>query len=324
MKVGMWSDSVNFPSLPLMKLSAYHKARGDSVEMISAGGCYDLAYVSKVFNLPLVRKIPHQPPMFCADRIVEGGTGCAISVENGKEVFHDKRHGCLPDDVEHIYPDYGLYPEYANTAYGFLTRGCPNACGFCIVSKKEGRTSRQVADIDGFWRGQKNITLLDPNILACRNRDALLRVLEQAKARINFCQGLDARFIDDSVVDRLNRIHVDRIHFAFDLMENERSIIQGLRQFGARYEKSTRKIRVYVLTNYNTSYEEDWYRVRKIRECGLHPYIMIYQKGTQGRFLTDLAGWCNNMFIGNSIDFHEYVPRKDGRNCGQLYGRIIG
>ena len=318
----MWSDSVNFPSLPLMKLSAYHKARGDSVEMIYAGGCYDLAYVSKVFNLPLVKKIPQQPPMFCADRIVEGGTGYAISVENGKEVFHDERHGCLPDDVEHTYPDYSLYPEYPDDAYGFLTRGCPNACGFCIVSNKEGRASRQVADIDEFWRGQKKITLLDPNILACRNRDALLRDLEQTKARVDFCQGLDARFVDYDVVDRLNRIHVEQIHFAFDLMKNERAIINGLRIFGKRYAKNTSNVRVYVLTNYDTSYEEDWYRVRKIRECGLYPYIMIYQKGTQGRFLTDLARWCNSMFICKSVEFGEYVPRKDGKNCGQLYGRI--
>lgn len=119
MKIGMWSDSVNFPNLPLMKLSAYHKEQNDSVEMIQEGGHYDRVYLSKIFNLPLISKIPKSPPIFQADDVVRGGTGYAIQVENGKEVFHSELHENLPKEIEHLYPDYSLYPEFQNTAYGF-------------------------------------------------------------------------------------------------------------------------------------------------------------------------------------------------------------
>lgn len=96
-KIGLWSDAANFPNIPLMKISAYHKKLGDEVEFIEEGGCYDKAYLSKVFNLPLVRKIQQSPPMFVADKLIEGGTGYAIKVENGKEVFHPELHENLPD-----------------------------------------------------------------------------------------------------------------------------------------------------------------------------------------------------------------------------------
>lgn len=73
MKIGMWSDSVNFPNLPLMKLSSYHKRLGDSVEMVREGEHYDRVYLSKIFNLPLISKIPKSPPLFHADDVVRGG-----------------------------------------------------------------------------------------------------------------------------------------------------------------------------------------------------------------------------------------------------------
>ncbi len=323
MRIGMWSDSVGFPNLPLMKLSAYHRSQGDTVEFIREGEHYDKAYLSKTFNLPAIKKIPQVPPSFVADEVQKGGTGYAIEVVDGKEVFHKERHTDLPAEIEHIYPDYDLYPEYKNTAYGFLTRGCSNACGFCIVSPKEGRCSTRVADLNEFWRGQKTIKLLDPNILACRERESLLSQLVESKASIDFTQGLDARFITEDVVRFLNRMRVKNIHFAFDFMRNEQAILKGLACFNQRYEKSHWNLNCYVLTNYDTSLEEDWYRVRKIAELGFHPDVRIYQKGTQPQFLTDLARWSNNRMIFNSTSFPDYVPRVDGKSCRELYPEIL-
>ena len=324
MKIGLWSDSVSFPSLPLMKLSSYHKSLGDTVELIcDGGGHYDKVYISKVFNLPRIKKIPQSPPNFYADEVVMGGTGLAIEIVNGKEIFHKERHSNLPTDIEHLYPDYSLYPEYNDMACGFLTRGCCNACGFCIVCEKEGHCSYKVADLEEFWRGQKVIKLLDPNILACKDRDNLLKQLIDSKARVDFTQGLDARFINKDITDALNQMKVQNIHFAFDFMKNENAILKGLSCFNQYYQKSRWNLNCYILTNYDTTLEEDWYRVKKVKELGFHPYVMIYQKGTHPQFLTDLARWSNSRFISKSVPFEDYIPRVDGKTCGQLYRKIL-
>lgn len=315
MKIGLVDvDSHNFPNLPLMKLSAWHKAQGDTVEfLLNCFEHYDKVYVSKVFGDEY-----SQMDMTCinADEIVYGGTGFAITVENGKEVYHKDRDKDLPYEVEHIYPDYSLYPELTkNTAYGFLTRGCPNNCDFCIVSKKESRCSVKVADLSEWWDGQKHIELLDANILACRDRNELLAQLIDSNAKVNFNQGLDARFIDKDVALLLNRVKKDKVHFAFDFMRNEEKIVEGLRIYRDVCCPNPRNSIVYMLTNFNTAFAEDWYRICAIREAGYYPDVRIYRKESlpKRHILRDLQRWCNNRFLYNSVDFWEYKPRVEGK-----------
>lgn len=322
MKIGLWSDAVNFPSIPLMKISAYHKRLGDTVEMVEKMGIYDKVYCSKTFNLPNIKKIPQSPPWFLADETEYGGTGYAIDIVNGKEVYHPERDKPLPPQIENICPDYSLYPQFSE-AYGFLTRGCCNNCSFCIVSQKEGRCSRQVADLTDFWTGQKKIVLLDANILACKDRRNLMKQLVDSRATVDFSQGLDARLLDDEAINALNSMKTDLIHFAFDFMKNEDAILRGLQLFAEKYARSLRHTIVYVLTNYNTTHEEDWYRVCKIRELGLTPDIRIYQKGTEDQFLTDLQRWCNNRILYKATEFRDFIPRKDGKTCGELYENVL-
>ena len=323
MKIGLWSDNVNFPSLPLMKLSAWHKQQGDEVELLQPLGSYDKVYLSKTFNLPSIKKIPQMPPLFYAKEVVKGGTGWAIRLENGKEKFDKTQHYDLPHEIEHIYPDYGLYPEFKNTAYGFLTRGCDNNCGFCIVCQKEGLQSVKVADLSEFWRGQKNICLLDPNLLGCPDRVDLLNQLIDSGAKVDFNQGLDARKIDDEIAGLLCKINIKMVHFALDLPKNKDKVIAGISTFLRYYTGNRRKIRCYVLTNYNTTLEQDWDRVKSLIDIGIHPDVRIYQKGTQPRFITDLARWCNNPILFYATPFANYVPMKDGKSCGELYKDIL-
>ena len=171
-------DGHNFPNLALMKISAYHKAKGDNVEWCLPIKHYDIVYQSKVFDDTYSKDIDYFP---MADKIVKGGTGYGL--DNN-----------LPYEIEHIYPDYSLYSEtnidIENTAYGFLTRGCPRACDFCIVAEKEGRKAYKVADLSEFWNGQKYIKLLDPNILACKQHLNLLQQLVDSKAYVDFTQAL--------------------------------------------------------------------------------------------------------------------------------------
>ena len=326
MKIGLWADNVNFPSLPMMKLSAYHKERGDEVKLITTPDeHFNIAYVSKTFNLPGVRKIPALGFTPNADIIHYGGSGEAIAVIDGKEVYSHHADKPLPEEIEHIYPDYGLYSELTrDTAFGFLSRGCPNNCGFCIVTDKEGCNSVRVAELSEFWRGQRHIKLMDANLLACADRDLLIQSLIGSGAQINFTQGLDARFVDEDIARLLCKADIKLVHLAFDLMKNEREIVRGLEMFRKHFTKTDRSCQVYILTNYNTTHDEDWYRVRRVIELGYQPDVRIYRKGTHDRFLTDLSRWANAHALYRSSSFEDYVPRKDGKRCGDLYKDIVG
>lgn len=318
MNVGLFDvDSHNYPNLPLMKISAWHKSQGDNVEFVLPVKHYDKIYVSKVFG----DEYSTMPNFYLqADEVIYGGTGFAITVENGKEVYHKDRDSNLPYEIEHIYPDYSLYPELTkDTAFGFLTRGCCNDCDFCIVSKKEGMCSTKVADLSEFWRGQKNIDLLDANLLACKDRMELLKQLADSNANVNFTQGLDARFITEEVARALTKIKIKMIHFAFDFMKNEKQIIKGLRTFKEISGITDNKAVVYMLTNYNTTIEQDLYRVQMIKDCGYLPDVRIYRKPTASKILKDLQRWCNNRFLYRSCDFMDYIPRVDGKTIKELY-----
>ena len=319
MYIGLYdADGHNYPSLPLMKISAYHKAQGDTVEWCIPMMHYDRVYVARVFGDEYTSF--DDGMLFNADEVFFGGTGFAIKIENGREVFRKELDKDLPPEIEHIYPDYDLYPDLTkDTAYGFLTRGCPNNCGFCIVSQKEGRVSHKVANLSEFWRGQKNIELLDPNLLACRDRNDLLDQLAGSGAWVNFCQGLDARFITEDVIDNLKRVKIKMIHFAFDLMKNEDRIIRGLRLFKERTGIDRRKASVYILTNYNTTLEEDIYRVKEVINAGYDPDVRIYRKETAPQSVRDLQRWCNSPIIRRTCVLEDYAPRVDGKTFRELY-----
>ena len=321
MKIGLYDvDSHKFPNLPLMKISAYHKAKGDTVEWVDFFTHYNKVYVSKVFGDEYSKDTEY---FFDADEIEYGGTGYAITVENGKEVYHKNRDKDLPYEIEHIYPDYSLYPTLTkDKAYGFLTRGCCNNCDFCIVSKKESQCSHKVADLSEFWRGQKEIILLDPNILACKDRAELLQQLIDSGAKVDFSQGLDARFITADIALMLKQIKIKMFHFAFDFVKNETAIMKGLKTFVdvTGYDNTARNCYVYVLTNYNTTFAEDYRRIKLIQSVGLDPDVRIYRKSTAPQITRDLQRWCNNRFIYRSQpDFMQYIPRKDGKTIRELY-----
>ncbi len=321
MKIGLVDiDSHNYPNLPLMKISAWHKQKGDEVEFALPLKHYDKIYVSKIFGSEYSTM-----PDYCfqADEVEYGGTGFAITVENGREVYHKEKDKPLPYEIEHCYPDYSLYPQYTeNKAIGFLTRGCPNNCGFCLVSKKEERCSTKVADLSEFWNGQKYIDLLDANLLACRQRLDLLEQLADSKAYINFYQGLDARFMTEEVALALTKVKKRLVHFAFDSMKNEKRILQGLETYKRVTGGNSHRDIVYILTNYDTTIEEDIYRVEKVRELGFLPDVRIYRKPTAPQVVKDLQGWCNNRRIYRKCEFMDFVPRRkacEGKSVRELY-----
>lgn len=309
MRIGLIDvDGHHYPNLPLMKISAYHKMRGDQVEwyepLVGCTNEYDKVYMSKVFSFTS----DYQYPVY-AKEIAKGGTGYCIELVDGKEVFHEELNLSLPDEIEHIYPDYSLYPkETKDTAFGFLTRGCPRKCSFCHVGSKEGLCSHKVAELSEFWNGQKKIVLCDPNILACKDHPELLKQLIEAKARVNFNQGLDIRLITDQNLDLLRQIKLDSIHLAFDRWQDKDIIEPKLRRFikETGYDRHKGSVMVYILTNYDTTIEQDLYRIQLCRELNISPYPMIYDKEHADPVYKKMQRWCNNFIFWKVPTFEEY------------------
>lgn len=255
----------------------------------------DRAYMSKVFSFT-----PDYWDFVNAKEVIKGGSGYCISLEDGKEVYHKENDSQLPYEVEHIYPDYSLYPELTkDTAYGFMSRGCPRGCDFCHVEAKEGRKSVKVADLSEFWRGQKNIVLLDPNITACKDWKELFQQLIDSKSWVDFSQGVDIRLMTDEKAEMIKRIKTKNIHFAWDRYEDKEIVVPKFKMFKELTGWDKRKLTVYVLTNFNTTIEQDLERIYALRDLGYHPYVMVYDK--EHTKPTDtvrrLQGWVNNRII---------------------------
>lgn len=281
-------DSHNFPNLALMKISAYHKNKGDQVEWWNGLLRYDVVYKSKVFTDLYSQDDDY---IIQADEIIKGGTGYDLVNK-------------LPEEIEHQYPDYSLY-GISDRAFGFLTRGCPRGCPFCIVKEKEGNT-HTVAELGEWFNGQREIVLMDSNITASRDCEKHFDELIKSGARINFAGGLDVRFLTETGADQLNRMKLSMIHFAWDNYEFD--TYEKLKYFRPQINKRGKEVRVYVLTNYNTTLDQDLERIYKLRELDYDPFVMIYDKPKAPKKIRQLQRWCNNKFIFRSCDdFNDYL-----------------
>lgn len=317
MRIGLIDvDGHNYPNLPLMKISAWHKAQGDSVEWYEPlvhgfpQPPIDKVYMSKVFSFT-----PDYPYYVNALETVRGGSGYAIQNIDGKEIYDKSKDQNLPDEIEHIYPDYSLYPEQTkDTAYGFLTRGCPRGCDFCHVEAKEGRCSIKVADLSEFWRGQKNIVLCDPNLIACKDWKDLLQQLIDSKAKVNINQGIDIRLMTDEKAEMLKQIRVERVHFAWDRYEDKDYIVPKFKAFKEITQWNYAKLEVFVLTNFNTTTEQDLERIYTLRDMGYDPYVMVYDKEhtNSSEPCRLLQRWVNNRKIFRTVDRFEDYDRRMG------------
>lgn len=346
MKIGLIDvDGHRFPNLALMKLSAYHKTGGDAVEWCNRMETYDIVYMSKVFDETYTPDMEWNP---ISGTVMKGGTGyvrrvkekgvsyiefyrngewerynpavydhtgTAYTVRGTREVYTEE----LPWHIEHIYPDYSLYPELTkDTAYGYLTRGCPGRCPFCLVSQKEGDVSIKSSDLWNFWDGQKYIKLMDPNILACVDHINLLGQLADSKAYVDFTQGLDIRRVNEDNIDLINAIKVKEIHFAWDNPKED--LTERFRWYAehAKHRPNGAYGTVYTLVNYWSDLEEDLYRIYTLQDMGYDPYVMIYDKPGCDRVYIDLQRWCNRPAIRKKCpDFADYKKAKpDERQVG--------
>lgn len=310
MKIGLIDvDGHNFPNLALMRISAWHKAQGDEVEWWWTDFLhYDIVYMSKIFSDAYSPDVPE--PMN-ADKVIKGGTGYCISLgEDGKEHFDQSKNVKLPDEVEHMFPDYSIYPQF-EFAIAMTSRGCPRGCSFCHVQAKEGKCATKVANVSDFWNpstGKTRIESLDPNITACREKHELFMQYAETGIPVCFNQGLDIRMITDRDIDDLNHIKLQKVHFAWDNpKDNLRGKFENYAK-GARWKYKGSYGMVYCLTNFNSTMEENLYRIYTLRDLGYDPYVMVYDKPHACKEIRNLQRWCNNKVIFKSCPkFEDYI-----------------
>lgn len=218
-----------FPNYALMKISAWHKAQGDTVEWWIPTMCYDRVYSSKVFDFTSTD--PYLP-----DDAIRGGTGY-------RDLSLDQE---LDPEIDSIFPDYSIYPK-CDYAIGYLTRGCPNNCRWCIVPRKEGRIRpyrhwRSIVRTD-----TDKLVLMDNNILACEHGIEELISLIGSGYRIDINQGMDARLVDDTIADILSRLRWIRfIRFSCDQKSQIEPIKHTIELLG-KYGVKPYRIFIYLL-----------------------------------------------------------------------------
>lgn len=283
------------PSLPLMKISYHHKSLGDDVGFYNP--IYDkpdLVYGCKVFNFTPDFEYY---PLDC--EVIKGGSGYDLTTK-------------LPDYIEHIYPDYDLYDmgvydsknrKLGEYAMGFTTRGCIRKCKFCIVPEKEGLVNK-VADIYEFWKGQKFMMLLDNNLTANNEYfETTIKQLIQGKIKVDFNQGLDIRLIDDDKAKLLSKVKLwKQIHFAFDNVKTESQVRKGIETLTKHMSPS--RIMFYVLIGFDSTHEEDLYRVELLRSLNIDPFVMPYNKSDP--YQKNFSRWVNHKAIWKTVTWEDY------------------
>lgn len=254
-----------FPNYALMKISAYHKARGDTVDWWEPirTGTFDRIYSSKIFDF--TPDNPYLPPW-----TVRGGTGYPdIPI-------------CLtlPPEIDEAFPDYSIYPE-CSYAIGYLTRGCPNRCRWCAVPEKEGgirpyRTWEQLVR-----RDTDNLVLMDNNILACEYGISQLESLIGSGCRIDLNQGMDARLVDDRIAGILARLKWIRfIRFSCD-QESQIEAIERAAGLLERHGKKPYNLFIYLLVTEDLT--DAACRVERLKRLkGISLYAQPERNGRKG------------------------------------------
>ncbi|ADL53238.1 radical SAM protein [Clostridium cellulovorans] len=314
MTIGLIDVDSKIPNLALMKISSFYKLQGEKVEFVQPNTEYEKIFASAIFTRSkykceeLIQKY--------GDKIEIGGTGWDINK-------------VLPGKIEYSKPDYDLYSaeeiasrmrgimtkerklqkatEIVNAGMGFTSRGCIRECGFCFVPKKEGKF-HNVAEIKDIINPRSNIIILhDNNITADPNCiDKLVEIKERGLI-VDINQGCDIRLMNDDIAQAMGQVkHLRSLHYTWDLMAFEDKVIEGIKTL-SKFIKPYRHM-CFTLVGYNTTFEEDMYRFRKLRELKVDPFVMIYNQKKDIR-LKHFARWVNSR-IYKSCTWEEYEPWK--------------
>lgn len=306
MRVSLLAVDSTFPNLALMKISAYHKQRGDSVEWYNPFDEYDVLYMSKIFSFTedWLQVIGN------AKTIIRGGTGYDMHVK-------------LPQEIERLQPDYSIYPNIPkDTAYGFLTRGCPNKCKWCVVPKKEGAIAPYM-DVDEIAvEGRTKLVLMDNNILAAGEygKQQIRKIIEK-DYRVDFNQAIDARLVTEEWAQLLARVKWLRlIRFGCDTRGQISQCEDAI--YLIKREGYSGEFFLYCMLT--DDLDESYERVNYWRGAfRVYPYCQPFRDVNNPRqeiplWQKDMARWANRKELFKSTEFKDYEPRK-GFKCVEYF-----
>lgn len=291
MKIGLLDVDSKIPNLALMKISQWHKSKGDDVEfyMPLARHLYDKVYASKIFNFSDGSDI--QPEM------IVGGTGIDLKIS-------------LPSGVDEMLPDYSIYNYPHNI--GFAMRGCRFACKFCVVPEKEGRP-KSADTISDLWtqRSSDFLVLLDNDFFGNPEWSDRIAEIKKLGLKVNFNQGLNIRLISDRQAEALASVNFrnlsgthKEVYFAWDQIKDEKVIIRGINRV-IKAGLKPYQMQFYILVGFDSTPEEDMHRVLMLRDLGCRPYVMPYDK--KDRYQRRFTRWVNHKGVFNSCSFEDYT-----------------
>jgi len=310
--IGLIDIDSKIPNLALMKISNHYKSLGEEVEFVKPNKKYKKIYASAIFTKSKGKCLELQE--YYGDVIELGGTGWDL-------------YKVLDNKIEHMVPDYNLYTpeeiasrmkgigtkehklkkaiEIVSAGMGFTSRGCVRNCGFCFVPKKEG-SFHHVAEIKDLINPKSNILILhDNNLTADPNCINKLHEIRDRKIIVDINQGCDVRLVNEDIARALGEVrHLRSLHYAWDLMGFEKQVMEGIKTL-SKYIKPYRHM-CFMLVGYNTSFEEDMYRFKKLREMKIDPFVMVYNQ-LENVTLKHFARWVNSR-IYKKCHWEEYWP----------------
>lgn len=304
-RVGLLSVDSDYPNLALMKISRYHRLKGDTVEWYNPLDHYDKVYSAKVFSFT-----PDYGYYINADSVEFGGTGYDLEKK-------------LPRDIDLIQPDYSIYPQIdSKTAYGFITRGCPNRCKWCVVPNKEGKISPYMDVEEIAIDGRNNLILMDNNVLASDYGITQIEKIVNRKYRVDFNQGLDARLVTPEIAHLLSKVKwIKRIRFGCDTTGQ----IDNCERAISLLEKNGFKGEFFFYCILLDDFEESFSRVNHWKKRGgrFYPHCQPYRDVNNHnqvipQWQKDLASWADKKWIFRTCEFKDFEPRK-GFKCKEYF-----
>ena len=289
------SDNTGFPNYALMKISAYHKARGDTVEWFIPIMRYDRVYSSKIFTFT-----PEDP--YLPEDTIKGGTGYG-------------KYDTLPEEIEAQKPDYSIYPN-VDYAIGFLTRGCIRKCPWCVVPRKEGGVKPYLTWREIKREDSRDIVFMDNNVLSCQHGIDQMRDMVGQNVRVDFNRGIDARLITPEIAEIIAGLKwIRHIRMAADT-DNMLSVVLEKAELLQKYGVKPYRLFIYVLVQDIESAER---RVIALRDAGMNPFAQPYRDFTTNAEPSQeakaFARWVNNKAIFKTAKtFADYNTAIRGHN----------
>lgn len=322
-----WGATI-YPNIALCKIARYHKQQGDTVEWarpkreivqtelfdsvrIPTKNHYHRIYASKIFNF----SEDFDRKKFDTDEYIFGGTGYDISSQ-------------LPDEIDRLQPDYSIYQNIpSDTAYGFLTRGCPNKCPWCVVPKKEGKIIPYM-DVDEIAiDGRNKLVLMDNNILAAGDyaKEQLQKIIKRGY-KVDFNQAIDARLVTEDFARLLAQVKwlYNRIRFGCDTTPQINDCERAMSMINSYGYKGEYFLYTMLNDNFSECYTRLMYWYHRNHRCreehlpNIYPYAQPYRdplrKNTPPSWQLDMSRWVNKHQCFQMTDFANFSPRK-GFKC---------